>query len=495
MARGHPFKKWLDPIPTEHHHHAAAFDAASREALRNAVFPVLMLGSAVPLFLILTDLFFYRESFVPLLFTRVMLPPILWLSALLSWRRRRQRVIYRLTLTVTVVAAALLGIALFFSQDPTGPYLLTLLSVMALAALAHWPTNWTIWTNLAIVILYAVTAPFSEAVEDLAQLLFYCILLLAWAALFTLVHIQLTRQRWQTFLNRTRLEALTSETKDLQKSMQNFDEQLELKVRERTAELRDAYEKLELLDQSKTDFIQLISHELRTPMTVFTGYSQILLSDLTIQQNPTLAEIAAKIQSSSEQLSEIVNTMLDVVRIDSDMLQLNIGLVSLDSVFAKVRMEYQDVLQKRDLTLEVEGLSALPNIEGDAAELSKVFRCLLVNAIKYTPDGGKIAVSGQEWPEGEDLPSGGAKIVFSDTGIGIAPENHERIFSKLQSTTELALHSSGKTTFKAGGLGLGLAIARGIVEAHGGKIWVESPGYDEESCPGSHFHVVLPRVQ
>jgi signal transduction histidine kinase len=79
-----------------------------------------------------------------------------------------------------------------------------------------------------------------------------------------------------------------------------------------------------------------------------------------------------------------------------------------------------------------------------------------------------------------------------DTGIGIAPENHEVIFEKFYQTGPLALHSSGRTKFKGGGAGLGLAIAASIVQAHNGRIWVESPGYDEAACPGSCFHVLLP---
>jgi signal transduction histidine kinase len=127
------------------------------------------------------------------------------------------------------------------------------------------------------------------------------------------------------------------------------------------------------------------------------------------------------------------------------------------------------------------------------AALQKVFYHLLINAIKYTPDGGKITISGrQAEPNASDLPRGGVEIIVSDTGIGIDSRFHELIFAKFYQTGELELHSSGKTKFKGGGPGLGLAIARGIVEAHHGRIWVESPGYDEVKCPGSQFHVILP---
>jgi signal transduction histidine kinase len=120
----------------------------------------------------------------------------------------------------------------------------------------------------------------------------------------------------------------------------------------------------------------------------------------------------------------------------------------------------------------------------------------VVNAIKYTPDGGSISILGRQLEVNPaDLPRGGVEVVISDTGIGIDPRYQELIFAKFYQTGELSLHSSGKTKFKGGGPGLGLAIAKGIVEAHQGKIWVESPGYDEATCPGSQFHVILPLKQ
>jgi signal transduction histidine kinase len=142
------------------------------------------------------------------------------------------------------------------------------------------------------------------------------------------------------------------------------------------------------------------------------------------------------------------------------------------------------------------GINDLPAIEGDPIALPKVFYQLIVNAIKYTPDGGTITISGRNGNiDGEDSPTKGIDIIISDTGIGIDPEFHELIFTKFYQTGELALHSTGRTKFKGAGPGLGLAIARGIVEAHQGKLWVESPGHDENTCPGSRFHVLLPLRQ
>jgi signal transduction histidine kinase len=132
----------------------------------------------------------------------------------------------------------------------------------------------------------------------------------------------------------------------------------------------------------------------------------------------------------------------------------------------------------------------LPVIQADPDLLYKVFYHLVMNAIKYTPDGGKIMISGHSLNDNSEGP--GIEVIVSDTGIGIDPQHHELVFEKFFQTGEVLMHSSGKTKFKGGGPGLGLAIAHGIIEVHHGKIWVESPGHDEEKNPGSSFHIRLP---
>ncbi len=124
-------------------------------------------------------------------------------------------------------------------------------------------------------------------------------------------------------------------------------------------------------------------------------------------------------------------------------------------------------------------------IYADPQRLYQTFRNILSNAIKYTPDGGKIIVDGRVLP-------GFIETTICDSGIGISPEDQELIFEKFGQLGDVSLHSSGKVKFKGGGPGLGLPIARGIIEAHGGTIWVESEGHDEQKCLGSTFHILLP---
>jgi signal transduction histidine kinase len=257
-------------------------------------------------------------------------------------------------------------------------------------------------------------------------------------------------------------------------------------------ELREAYETLERLDRAKLDFIEVTAHELRTPLTIMRGYASMILSDPAIQSSPALREMVDGIITGSQRLHEIVNNMLDVQRIDMDQLQVATGPVSLPAILRGLQSEFRSGLQARRLTLELDLTRAgnVAFIEGDPALIGKALNHVLMNAIKYTPDGGTIRVRLNY----EDMPGLGfvAHLQVADTGIGIDLEHQGLIFEKFYRLGEVALHSSGKTAFKAGGPGLGLAIARGVVLAHGGRIWVESVGHDETRMPGSIFHLALP---
>jgi signal transduction histidine kinase len=222
----------------------------------------------------------------------------------------------------------------------------------------------------------------------------------------------------------------------------------------------------------------------------------MLLDEPEIHDNEYYRQLLTKIHNGTLRLHEIIDDMLQMAKIDARALDLETQPVSLDELVHTVCDNLAKAAQDRKQTVEIQDLTALPPISADLTALEKVFHHLIINAIKYTPDGGKISIAGQALePNLTDLPHGGVEVVISDTGIGIDARFHELIFVKFYQTGELALHSSGKTKFKGGGPGLGLAIARGIVEAHHGKIWVESPGYDEKGCPGSQFHVVLPLRQ
>ncbi len=272
-----------------------------------------------------------------------------------------------------------------------------------------------------------------------------------------------------------------------------FNEKLESMVAERTEALQKAYNKLERLDRAKTDFIGVVAHELRTPLTVLQGYAQILQQDPALAQLPYQRQLAEGIYKGALRLHEIVNSMLDLIKVETLAEDLRPKSVDLSMLGRQVSEALRTALQERRLNLTMRWEEPDLIVQGDADMLRKALQHLLINAIKYTPDGGAIRVEGRRVSaEASRLGRAAIEIGVHDTGIGIAPEEQELIFLKFYQTGEVALHSSGKTQFKAGGPGLGLAIVKGIIEAHGGVIWVESPGYDEERCPGSHFYVQLP---
>jgi len=255
-------------------------------------------------------------------------------------------------------------------------------------------------------------------------------------------------------------------------------------------ELTEALHKLERLDQIKTDFIQVSAHELRTPVAALLGYAQMMQYNTKIQKDSDLRLLVDGVVTSTERLHRVFNSILDVSRLMSGELQVIRSPLFMVVTLDAVRLKAEKALRGRDMILELGGLDDLPICSGDPDLLYKVFDHLLNNAIKYTPDGGKITITGRAVQD-DELGST-VEVSVDDTGIGIAPQDIDLIFEKFYRTGEIALHSSGTTKFKGGGPGLGLAIAQGIVLAHGGRIWAESPGCDEKTCPGSRFVVRLP---
>ncbi|HSH01437.1 MAG TPA: tetratricopeptide repeat protein [Anaerolineae bacterium] len=291
-----------------------------------------------------------------------------------------------------------------------------------------------------------------------------------------------------------RQAAIAIENARLYEQIRGFNEQLEAEVAARTADLQVAYQQLERLDRTKSDFIEVTAHELRTPITVLQGYSQLLEYDNSIKSNEYHLNLVQGIVAGAKRMHKIVNTMLMMIKIDSRSLEIHPKPLPVRRVIKALAEELDTPLQDRNMNLVIDdSLSNLPEIEGDLEALLMVWRHLLMNGIKYTPDGGTIEIVG-EYSERHSKLGGhpGITIGVRDTGIGIPKESLELIFEKFYQTGEVAHHSSGEVKFKGGGSGLGLAIARGIVEAHGGALWAESDGYDEENLPGSVFWAVLP---
>lgn len=285
-----------------------------------------------------------------------------------------------------------------------------------------------------------------------------------------------------------RVEPLPPEehTLHLQKHAQNLVERLENKIRE----MESANKRLRELDKMKSDFIVLVSHELRTPLTLISGYAHLLEEQL--KQSSQSAVPAATVKGIADGLAmgvtrmrEVVNEIISVSRIASGNLELTVGPVRLSKIFDDLSSELREVLSQRQLTMEIGDLDKLPVIEGDQKRIRIAIENVIGNAIKFTPDGGSIFVVGRRVGDAVDL-------IIRDTGIGIPVEEQRRIFDQFYVLGSIQHHSTSKSAFQGGGLGLGLAIARGIIEAHNGRIWVESKRRDLENPPGSTFHILLP---
>jgi len=244
------------------------------------------------------------------------------------------------------------------------------------------------------------------------------------------------------------------------------------------------------LDRNKMEFIQVAAHELRTPLTVLKGYVNVLNSFPEIKTNAALVEVMDGIIKGADRMHEVVNTMLDVTRIDSETLKIRAVPVPLKRIFNQLTSDFTKAAAERNIEIIIEQDEDTPGINADPTLIQKALYHLIINAIKYTPDGGKVILRSR--PVTLENNAQGVEFSVTDTGIGLDAEHHELVFEKFYQVGDVAIHSSGKTSFKGGGPGLGLAIARGVARAHGGRAWVESSGHNEVNFPGSTFYLQLP---
>jgi signal transduction histidine kinase/DNA-binding LacI/PurR family transcriptional regulator len=280
----------------------------------------------------------------------------------------------------------------------------------------------------------------------------------------------------------------------LYNEMTAMNQMMERMVSQRVEELNNAYTTLAKHDKNKSAFIQVAAHELRTPLTVIKGYLGMLRTDKTIENNAMLLQAVDGVLQGTNRLHQIVNSMLDVARLENQIITPHVEPVSLGLILRLIHKDYVDALADRNLTLTLDDtIKDVPPLLADSELLKKALDHVIVNAIKFTPDGGTVTVSAKVV---EDARQGKlAEIAVKDTGIGIDPEHHKIIFETLYQLGQVELHSSSRTNYKGGGAGLGLAIAAGIVKALKGTIWVESEKRDEETFPGSTFFIRLPLIK
>lgn len=262
--------------------------------------------------------------------------------------------------------------------------------------------------------------------------------------------------------------------------------EMEVRIGYMSAELSRVQQQLEKLDRTKSNFISVAAHELKTPLTLIEGYTTMMRDMIDNSGQMQFDSLLNGMNKGVRRLHEIIDDMIDVSLIDNNLLSLNFQQVTLMHILNLLEGEVGESVAERKQKLEIRKFPGLDTwIYADPERLYQALHNVLTNAIKYTPDHGKIVVDGRTLP-------GFIEITVKDTGIGVSPENTSAIFEKFAQLGRPNLHSSGKTKFKGGGPGLGLPITRGIIEAHGGTIWVESEGYDEEKFPGSTFHILIP---
>ena len=266
--------------------------------------------------------------------------------------------------------------------------------------------------------------------------------------------------------------AIALENSALYEQTWSTQQELERKVQQRTQELAEANTVLMRLNKAKSDFVSAVSHELRTPLAAIKGYAALLASGQFGPLAPPQAERISKIEKHSDLLAQLINNMLDIARIESGRVTMERQPIPIQEFLTGV----QDVVlpqieaKKIRFSLDCNGVTALL---GDSSHLHRVFVNLLSNAVKYTPPGGTIRVG---------LKRDGQTVLatVADTGCGIGPEDQAKLFQEFY-------RANDPINQQVRGTGLGLALVKRIVEAHHGRIWVES-----EKGKGSTFSVSLP---
>ncbi|HJX29261.1 MAG TPA: response regulator [Thermoanaerobaculia bacterium] len=299
------------------------------------------------------------------------------------------------------------------------------------------------------------------------------------------------------------LEIEVAERHKVEDALRQANEELEARVQERTADLtrinqtlrenedrlRLAFEeKRQLLESEraarteaerasrlKDDFLATVSHELRTPLNAILGWAHILTQGQESRPEVSGQGLDAILRNARAQ-AHLIEDLLDMSRIVSGKIRLNLQAVDLCEIIASAVGTITPAAKAKEIRLECIPIDRSPAVQGDPDRLQQILLNLLSNAVKFTPPGGRVSVSieiGDAW----------AEIVVRDTGQGITPQFMPHVFDPFR-------QADSSTTRRHGGLGLGLAVANHLVELHGGRILVESPG----EGLGSTFTIRLPRA-
>ncbi len=240
-------------------------------------------------------------------------------------------------------------------------------------------------------------------------------------------------------------------------------------------ELQARTAELQVASQHKSEFLANMSHELRTPLNAIIGFSDVLLQGMFGDTNDKQTEYLRDILASGQHLLSLINDILDLSKIEAGRMELDVAAFDLPMAIDDAMLLMRERASRRGITLERHVDERVGEIRADERKVKQVLLNLLSNALKFTPEGGRLDVRA-------GLANGTAEISVTDTGIGIASEDHGAVFEEFRQV--------GKTDKKAEGTGLGLALCRKFVELHGGRIWVKS-----QVGVGSTFTFTLPLSQ
>ena len=248
---------------------------------------------------------------------------------------------------------------------------------------------------------------------------------------------------------------------------------LETKIHERTKQLESALTEVQTISKTKSEFISAVSHELRTPLTSIKGYASLLMTGKLGDIPEEVKRRLAKINTHSDKLVNFVNELLDLSRIESGRVEMKWSDCALSDIIDSVHDILTPQLRDKKINWAANIDTKIPKIPMDDTQVDRIFINLINNAIKFTPADGTIAVDAR-------LDNNVVKVEISDTGIGISPEDVTRLFDEFY-RVDNQINQNVK------GTGLGLPLAKKIVEAHGGKMWVTS-----QLAKGTTFHFTLP---
>jgi signal transduction histidine kinase len=276
------------------------------------------------------------------------------------------------------------------------------------------------------------------------------------------------------------VEELQQQNRDLMAVLAELEEkreeleQLNRQLNESNEELNEANTKLRELSSMKEEFLALTTHDLRSPLTVISGVISFFTSGRLGELSPEQKNMVSMMERNTQNLIELVNDLLDASKLESGTMRLDFSSTDLRLLVTELHETMEPLAREKEITLEERIPDDLPPLHADRIKLRRILVNLISNALKFTRKGGRVIVSAAM----EDAEM--ARVSVEDTGVGIAPDDLERLFDKYEQARSRATRSEK-------GTGLGLYITRQLVELHGGEIKVES-----ELGTGSNFSFTIP---